>query len=102
MSAYLFFAKILKDADIDGTGLPNVQLSSDPKIGTLPTVLRLVFGIAGAIALLVITIAGFKYVISQGNPQEVAKAKDTILYALIGLAICILAFAIVGFVVGRL
>ena len=61
----------------------------------------LVFGIMGAVALLVITIAGFKYVLSQGNPQETAKAKNTILYALIGLVVAILAFNIVKFVVGR-
>jgi hypothetical protein len=61
--------------------------------------LRLVFGIAGATALIIVTIAGFKYVLSQGNPQETAKAKNTILYALIGLVVCITAFSIVPFII---
>ncbi len=98
MSAYLFFAKILTDADIKGTGLPQVTPDND----TLPTVLKIVFGVAGSVAVLMVTIGGFKYVVSNGNPQEVAKAKDTILYSIIGLVVCILAFAIVGFVVDRL
>jgi len=63
--------------------------------------LRIVFGVAGAIALLMITVGGFKYVLSRGNPQETAKAKDTILYALLGLVLVMLAFAIVSFVVTR-
>jgi hypothetical protein len=61
--------------------------------------LRLAFGLAGGIALIIITIAGFKYVLSQGNPQETAKAKNTIIYALIGLIVCLFAFSIVSFVI---
>lgn len=63
--------------------------------------LSLIFGLAGGIALIIVTIAGFKYVMSQGNPQETAKAKSTILYALIGLAVCAAAFSIVQFVIVR-
>lgn len=61
--------------------------------------MRLAFGLAGGIALIIVTLAGFKYVLSQGNPQETAKAKDTILYALVGLVIMVLAYGIVTFFV---
>lgn len=61
--------------------------------------LQLVFGLAGAIAAIMVVLAGMKYVLSRGNPQETAKAKDGILYALVGLAVCMLAFTIVTFVV---
>ena len=64
-------------------------------------VLRVVFGIAGGIAMIMIVIGGFKYITSLGNAQNVAKAKDTILYAVIGLIVCILAYAIVGFVINN-
>jgi hypothetical protein len=64
-------------------------------------IIQLVLGLAGAIAFIVITIAGLQYVLSQGNPQAAAKAKDTILYALVGLVICALGYAIVGFVVNN-
>lgn len=75
-------------------GIPKGQLNNT----NVDSILKLVFGVAGGVALLIITIAGFKYVLSQGNPQETAKAKNTILYALIGLVICATAFAIVSFV----
>ena len=40
--------------------------------------------------------------ISQGDPAKIKQAKDTILYALVGLVVSIFAVAIVGFVVGRI
>jgi hypothetical protein len=75
-------------------GVPQGSLGEN----NVSNALKLVFGVAGAVALLIVTIAGFKYVLSQGNPQETAKAKNTILYALIGLTICLTAFAIVSFI----
>ena len=47
-------------------------------------------------------IGGFRYVFSQGNEKAVTGAKDTILYAIIGLVIAILSYAIVNFVLGGL
>jgi uncharacterized membrane protein YidH (DUF202 family) len=73
-----------------------------PKVGTdgkIDDALQLVFAIMGAIALLVIALAGFRYVISQGNPSETAKAKNAIIYAGIGLVVAILAYSIITFVV---
>ncbi len=67
--------------------------------GALQTILNIVLGISGAIAVLIIVLAGFRYIISQGNPSEVATARNAILYALIGLVVIICAFAIVNFVV---
>lgn len=66
--------------------------------GTIANVLQVVFGVAGGIALIVIVRAGFKYVISQGEPQEIEKAKNSILYAVAGLAVSIVAYSIVAFV----
>ena len=39
---------------------------------------------------------------SQGDPGKTKKAKDTILYGLIGLIVCLLAFAIVQFVINAM
>lgn len=64
-------------------------------------ILSIVFAIAGAVAFLMVTIAGFMMVISAGEPQKVAKARQTIVYSIVGLVICILAFSIVRFVIGR-
>lgn len=80
---------------INVTSLPNPSTDS----ARLKVILNLVFGIAGAIALLVITLAGFKYVLSHGDPNLISQAKETIIYAVIGLVICIAAIGIVNFVV---
>lgn len=64
----------------------------------LQVVLQIVFGIAGAVAVLMVVIGAFQYVISTGDPQKTAKAKNTILYALIGVAVAVSAQVIVSFV----
>jgi len=62
------------------------------------TVLPLIFGILGALSLLFVVIGGFRYVISAGNPTNTQKARETIIYALIGLVVSISAFTIVRFI----
>lgn len=83
---------------LDVSGLPDVKADQS----TLEKILKIVFATIGAISVLVVAYGGFKYVISQGNPQETAKAKDTILYAMIGLAVAIFASVIVSFVASKL
>jgi hypothetical protein len=63
---------------------------------------RVALGLAGAIAVLIITIAGFRYVVSAGDPQSAAKAKNAIIYTLVGLVVALSAFGIVSFVLTRL
>ena len=69
--------------------------------GNITDVLKVAFGFAGGIALIIITLAGLKYALSSGDPQGIKKAKDTILYAIIGLVVSILAFSIVSFTIGN-
>jgi hypothetical protein len=82
-----------------------VDLNPLPKTGAstsvIQTVITIVLGIIGAIAVMFIVIGGMRYILSQGDPQAVGKAKGTIIYALVGLLFAILAQAIVGFIVGR-
>ncbi len=61
--------------------------------------LQVFFGIAAAVAVLVIAISAFRIVISRGNSQDVQKSRDAIIYASIGLVIVLSAFAIVTFVI---
>lgn len=75
-------------------GLPNPSATSD----TITTVLSIVFGVTASIAILMIVIAGFRYVIANGDPKDMADAKNTIIYALVGLLISLAAFSIVTFV----
>lgn len=68
-------------------------------MGRLDMVLNIAFGILGAIAVLVIVIAGFKYILSRGEPRDMAQARMMIIYALVGLGISIAAYSIVTFVI---
>ena len=86
---------ILAATPLDLSPLPQPAADS----GAIATVIKIVLGITGAIALLIITIAGFQYITSQGNPQTTAKAKNAIIYAGVGLVITALAFSIVSLVV---
>ncbi len=67
----------------------------------LATALNLVSLVAGIIAVIMIIIAGVKYVTSQGESAAVSSAKDTIIYAVIGLVIVAFAQIIVKFVLKR-
>jgi beta-lactamase regulating signal transducer with metallopeptidase domain len=69
---------------------------------TIPSILTILFAVIGALCVLMIVIAGMRFVTSSGNPQETAKAKNTIIYALVGLLIALAAESIVNFVMGNL
>jgi len=69
---------------------------------TVPNILQIVFGIIGALALTMITVSGLRYILSAGNPDRASRARNGIIYALVGLAIAISAEAIVTFVGSRL
>ncbi len=84
-------------AQFDTSGLPNTPADSN----TLQIIINTVMAIAGAIAVLTVVIAGFRFVTSRGNPSETAKARNAIIFAVIGLAILILAFPIVNFIIFR-
>jgi hypothetical protein len=82
-------------AQIDYTGLPSPHADA----AHLKAIYNIVLGVMGAVTVLIIVIAGFRYILSQGSPQEVASAKNTILYSLAGLVVIAAAFAIVNFVI---
>lgn len=86
------FAQLLPSVPVP-QGWLNKQILHD--------VLQVVFGIAGGIALLIIARAALNYTTSQGEPQEIEKAKNAILYAIAGLIISIISFSIVSFVLGK-
>ena len=65
-------------------------------------IINAVIGVLGLVAVIVIIIGGINYMTSSGDAGKVKKAKDTILYGVIGLIICVLAFAIVNFVIGNI
>lgn len=64
------------------------------------TIINLLSIVVAAAAVIFIIIGGVKYVTSNGNQEKVTQAKNTILYAIIGLVIVIFAQTILNFVVG--
>lgn len=70
--------------------------------GLITTIVNFMLFIAGALAVIMLIFGGFRYVISGGNSAAVTAAKNTILYAIIGLVIAFLAYAIIGFVLGAI
>ena len=57
--------------------------------------------LVGAIAVIMLIIGGLRYVTSNGEASSIKGAKDTITYAIIGIIVAILSFALVSFVIGR-
>jgi len=67
----------------------------------IKTVVDVLLFIIGVISVIMIIIGGIKYTTSNGDSAAVTSAKNTILYAVVGIIIAILAYAIVGFVLGQ-
>ena len=70
--------------------------------GVFKQVTNTILYIVGIIAVIMLIIGGIRYVISGGDSKKVTDAKNTVLYAIIGLVIAFLAFAIVNFVISAL
>lgn len=94
----LFGAKImLGDKPVgDAVDVPTVESGN-----VLGGILNMVYVIAGFSAVLVIVIAGFYFVTANGNAQNIQRAKNAILYAVIGLVVIIMAFGITSFITSR-
>ena len=83
---------------IDVSTLPNPSASN----ATLITLYNTVIGIFGAVALLVLVIAGLRYVSSNGDPGTMAKTKNTIIYSAIGLVVSMIAFVVVNYALSHI
>ena len=64
----------------------------------LSTVIYWILGLSGGVAVLFLILGGIQYITSSGNKDKAEKAKQTILYAVIGLIVIALSFVIVAFV----
>jgi hypothetical protein len=80
-----------------GNGTPS-QLFGPGSIFT--TIVNVLLFVIGAISVIMLIIGGIRYTISAGDSGNVTAAKNTIMYAIIGLVVAFLAFAIVNWVLG--
>jgi Type IV secretion system pilin len=64
-------------------------------------IIKLLTLVIGALAVFMVIFGGFKYLMSGGDSGKVTEAKNTILYALLGLAVVIFARALVSFALNQ-
>jgi hypothetical protein len=70
--------------------------------GIITTITNVLLFIVGALSVIMLIFGGLRYVISGGNSTAVTAAKNTILYAIVGLVIAFLAYAAVNFIMTSL
>jgi ABC-type Co2+ transport system permease subunit len=74
---------------------------SKPLMQTVGDLINVFLFLLGAVAVVMVIFGGFKYVTSAGDSSAVTSAKNTILYAVVGLVVAASAYAIVNFALGR-
>lgn len=63
--------------------------------------LNVVYFVGGAACVIVIVVAGILYALSAGDSNQIKIAKNAILYAVVGLVVILMAFAITALVIGQ-
>lgn len=83
--------------DINPEDINGVPQVTDPQSG-LNDIMGWVFILVVAVSTIVIIIAGISFITSQGDPQKTKNARNTIIYAVVGIIIAALATSIIRFV----
>jgi hypothetical protein len=94
---------VLNAACADPSASNSALCKEASKSDQLPTVTKTITNtllyVLGAVSVIVIIIAGILYATSSGDASLITKAKNTLLYAVVGLVVAIMAYAIVNFVI---
>lgn len=108
MNLYMQTIKLLADTSVTvnngktsnsyTTNLPNVSASHSD----LTTILNIVIATIAVVSVLFVVVGGLRYVLSDGDPQQATRARETIIYAVVGLLIAITAEGIVAFVLNNI
>ena len=85
-----------------GMALAGGCTAATPLEDTAKNIINAVLYVVGILAVVMVIIGGIQYTTSAGDQAAVTKAKNTILYGIVGLVIAILAYAIVNFVIGKI
>lgn len=93
-------AQDAKDAACEAIGGCNTTTAENQLNRTVRNVTNIFSVVVGIVAVIMIIVGGFKYVTSAGDSSKITSAKNTILYAIIGLVVVALAQVIVRFVLG--
>lgn len=90
--------KSVADCNVAGVDEDNGELGLQAVAVNL---INVVIGILGLIAVFVVVLGGIQYTTSTGDAGKIKKARDTILYGIIGVVVAVFAFAIVNFVLAN-
>ena len=85
----------------EGANAAQAEGQQTDLVANIRTVTNTMLFAIGVVAVIMLIVGGFRYVFSAGNSTNVNAAKDTILYAVIGIVVALLAYAIVNFVLGQ-
>jgi len=80
----------------------SIKLGSGDVRETAARIINVALGFLGIIAVVIVLLGGFKYMVAGGNEEKTSEAKKLIVSGIIGLAIILSAWAITSFVISRL
>jgi heme/copper-type cytochrome/quinol oxidase subunit 2 len=80
----------------------SIKLGSGDVRKTAANIINVALGFLGIIAVVIVLLGGFKYMVAGGNEEKTTEAKKLIVSGIIGLAIILSAWAITSFVITRL
>ena len=72
----------------------------NPVGNRMNSIINIFLYVVGTLAVVMIIVGGIQYALSAGDAGKMGKAKNTIMWSVVGLVIAILAWAIVNFVLG--
>jgi hypothetical protein len=114
LSAVTSVVFILSSLSVPVYGLSPIQLgakaaqgSSQPAnlfgvAGVFVSISNAMLFVVGALSVVMLIVGGLRYVVSGGNASAVTSAKNTVLYAIIGLIVALLAYSAINFVLAAL
>ncbi len=101
--ATLFGGSVVADFKTDvGDGSKSIGTSTDSAENIFQKIVNLLLFLIGATSVIMIIVGGIRFILSRGDPQAAATARNTVMYAVIGLIVAVLAYAIVNYVLGVL
>ena len=86
----------------NGTGECFTPGSSRTVMSTIRQIVDILSFLIGAIAVLMIIVGGIRYTVAQGDNAAISAAKNTIMYAIVGIIVAFVAYGIVNFVLAGL
>ena len=80
----------------------SIKLGAGDVRQTAARIINVALGFLGIIAVVIVLIGGFKYMVAGGNEEKTGEARKLIISGIIGLAIILSAWAITSFVISKL